>query len=175
MRPLMKPAAWTRLFFCSQNVNYCKHMRLRALRSLPGGLRLYLPHILVAVITISIVGASYASVVASSSSPKAIWSTSPITITFSHITGTGSATDSFKCAPPYLNPVVLSTTVDKPLLVSLTTSPSSFPACGPSFTTFTLTSHSAIPGTYTGTVTVRQGSLYGTAIPPSLIVNIVVT
>ena len=150
-------------------------MAFSAMRSLPGGLRLYLPHILVAVMTISIVGASYASVLASTSSPKALWSTSPITITFSHITGTGSATDSFKCAPPYINPVVLSTTVNKPLLVSLTTAPSSFPSCGPSFTTFTLTAHSAVPGTYSGNVTIRQGSLYGTAIPPSLAVNIVVT
>ena len=99
--------------------------------------------------------------------------TNPITITVSG--GTGSATDSFKCAPPYLNPVVLSTKVNKPLLVSLTTSPSSFPSCGPSFTAFTLTAHSAVPGTYSGTVTIRQGSLYGTAIPPSLIVNIIVT
>ena len=144
-----------------------------ALRALPGGLRLYLPHILVAVITISIVGASYASVLASTSSPKALWSTSPITITVSH--GTGSATDSFKCAPPYINPVVFSTTTTASDLVILTTSPSSFPSCGPSFTTFTLTAHSAVPGTYSGTVTIRQGSLYGTAIPPSLIVNIIVT
>src|SRR5207249_8413198 len=89
-------------YFCSQNVNYCKHMTWPTLRTLPGGLRLYLPHILVAVLTISIVGASYASVLASTSTPKALWSTSPITITVSG--GTGSATDSFKCAPPYINP-----------------------------------------------------------------------
>ena len=144
-----------------------------ALRALPGGLRLYLPHILVAVLTISIVGASYASVLASTSSPKALWSTNPITITVSG--GTGSATDSFKCAPPYISPVVLSTKVNKPLLVSLTAIPSAFSSCGPSFTTFTLTAHSAVPGTYSGNVTIRQGSLYGTAIPPSLAVNIVVT
>src|SRR5947209_19492373 len=96
-------------------LNYFKRKTSPALRALPGGLRLYLPHILVAVITISIVGASYASVLASTSSPKALWSTSPITITVSH--GTGSATDSFKCAPPYINTIFLSTTVDKPLLV----------------------------------------------------------
>src|SRR5438876_1891414 len=127
---------------------------------------------------ISILGVSYASVFASSansSAPKAIWSTNPITITFSHTTGVGSASDSFKCAPPYLKPVVFTTTVNKPLLVSLTTSPSSFASCGPSYTTFSLTAHSSVPGTYSGTVTIRQGSQYGTAIPPSLAVTIVVT
>src|SRR2546428_11052595 len=141
-------------------------------------LRQYLPHIIVAVALISILGASYASVFAatvSSSSSKALWSTNPITITFSHTAGVGSATDSFKCAPPFTNPVVLTTTVNKPLLVSLTTSPSSFPSCGPSFTSFTLTAHSTTAGTYSGTVTIRQGSQYGTAFQPSLTVNIVVT
>src|SRR2546428_1369894 len=106
-------------YSCSENVNYLKQKTSSVLPALPGGLRLYLPHILVAVLTISIVGASYASVLASTSTPKALWSTSPITITFSHLTGTGSAADSFKCAPPYINPVVLSTKVNKPLLVSL--------------------------------------------------------
>src|SRR5438552_12203076 len=142
------------------------------------GLRTYFPHILVAVALISILGVSYDSVLATSttsSPPKAIWSTNPITITFSHTTGVGSAPDSFKCAPPYLKPIVLTTTVNNPLLVSLTTSPSSFPSCGPSYSTITLTAHSLVPGHYSGTVTIRQGSQYGTAIPPSLIVNIVVT
>ncbi|OLD05353.1 MAG: hypothetical protein AUJ07_01580 [Crenarchaeota archaeon 13_1_40CM_3_53_5] len=126
---------------------------------------------------ISILSVSYASAAstASSSSSKALWSTNPITITFSHTAGVGSASDSFKCAPPYTKPVVLTTTVNMPLLVSLTTSPSSFPSCGPSFTSFTLTAHSTTPGTYSGTVTIRQGSQYGTAILPSLTVKIVVT
>jgi hypothetical protein len=145
------------------------------LPAVPGGFRLYLPHILVAVVTISIVGASYASVLGSSSSPKALWSINPITITFSHTSGTGSAIDSFKCAPPYLHPIVLSTTVNKPLLVSLTTAPPGSSACGPSYTSFTLTARSTIPGSYSGTVTIRHGSPYGTAILPSLTVSIVVT
>ena len=138
-------------------------------------IRRYLPHLLV-VISISLVMVgSAATVLSATSTPKALWSTNPITITFSHNTGAGSATDSFKCAPPYLKPIVLTTTVNNPVLVSLTTSPSSFPQCGPSYTTFTLTAHSIVPGTYSGTVTIRQTSQYGTAIPPSLIVKIVVT
>src|SRR5437660_2434072 len=137
---------------------------------------LSLPSIIAVVLVASAVGGAYFAVVsASSSTSKAIWATNPVTITFSHTAGTGSITDSFKCAPPYTSPVVLTTTVNQPLKVSLTTAPSSFPSCGPSYSSFTLTAHSTIPGTYSGTVTIRPGSQYGTAFLPSLTVKIVVT
>src|SRR5438309_1984580 len=127
-------------------------------------LRQYLPHILVGVALLTILGASYGSVLASSSSPKAIWSIDPITISGR----TGHATDSFKCAPAFTSPIVL--TVSNPLLLSV--SPSTFSSCGPSFQTITLTAHSATSATVR--VTIHRASQYGSTILPSLTVNIVV-
>ncbi|HYY92297.1 MAG TPA: hypothetical protein VE955_09945 [Candidatus Dormibacteraeota bacterium] len=128
-------------------------------------LRQYLPHILVAVALLTILGASYASVLAASnSSPKAIWSTNPITITGA----TGHATDSFKCAPAYNSPITL--VVSNPS--ALTVSPSTFSSCGNNFMTITLTAHSATSTTVT--VTIHKGSQYGSTIPPPLVVKIVV-
>ena len=141
-----------------------------------GPLRQYLPHILVAVALVSIFGASYASVMATSSSnnpPKALWSPSSVTISFTH-GGTGSFGESFKCAPPYLNKIVFVATTNN-AAVSLTTNPSTFSACGPSFTTFTLTAHSALATRATGRVTIYEKTPYGTQILPSLTVNIVAT
>src|SRR5207245_4566736 len=119
----------------------------------------FVPHIigLLLIGTVAI-GSYYAVASASSSTPKAIWSTNPITISG----GTGHATDSFKCAPPFTGSVVL--TVSNPLLLSV--SPSSFSSCGPSFTAFTLTAHSATSATLL--VTIHLTSQSGTGIPPSL-------
>ncbi len=124
------------------------------------------------------VGAYAAVGFAASSSPKALWTTNPLTINVSANTGTGSATDSFKCAP-FVTGIVLKASVSGlgASKVTLTASPSSFASCGPPFTTVTLIAHCIVlgatcKGTWSGTVTIFQG--YST-IPPSLAVTIVVT
>lgn len=123
------------------------------------------------------VGAYAAVGFASNSAPKALWSTNPVSITFSGNAGAGSSGsvgDSFKCAPA-VTAVTLRTTGSNPAKISLTVNPSSG-SCGPSFTTITLTAHCLVSnckGSYTGTVTLFKGQY--TSIPPSLAVTIVVT
>ena len=109
------------------------------------------------------IGAYAAVGFASSSTPKALWAVNPITIS-----GTGTASDAFKCAPPVSGTIIL--TVSNPAL--LTVSPLTFSGCGPSFDTITLKAHSATSATVT--VTVHRLSQYGNTILPSLTVNIVV-
>ncbi len=138
----------------------------------------FLPHLLVAAAIVSLLGVSYASVVASNSSPKVIWSTNPITISFQASTGSGSVSESFKCAPALAN-VVLTTSVNSPGKISLTVSPATRANCGPVFNTETLTatclvSAALCKGSYTGTVTVHRTSQYGNTVPPSLPVTIIV-
>jgi hypothetical protein len=105
----------------------------------------------------------------------AVWTTNPITITFSHTSGTNHVSDPFKCAPAFSSTVVLTTTVDKPLLVSLTLSRSTFPTCGVNFNPLTITAHSTVAGTYRGTVSIHKGSQYGNTILPNLSITIKVT
>src|SRR2546428_5877262 len=126
------------------------------------------------------VGAYAAVGFASSSAPKALWSTNPLSIAFSGSGGvgsSGSAGDSFKCAPPVSGTVILHTSVSNPTKISLTTTLPSFASCGPSFTTVTITAHCLVAalsckGSYTGTVAILQGY---TTFPPDLSVTIVVT
>jgi len=125
------------------------------------------------------VGAYMAVGFASLSAPKALWSTNPVTITFSGSTGigsSGSVGETVKCAPKVDN-VVFHTAVSNPTKLSLTVSPGGEATCGPApdAVTVTVTCLVAAPnckGTYTGTVSILQG--YST-IPPSLSVTIVVT
>ena len=124
------------------------------------------------------VGAYAAVGIAASSSPKALWSTNPLTINVPANTGTGTASDSFKCAPPTTG-VTLKTSVNGlgASKVTLTVSPSTFASCGPPYQSVTLTAHCIVlgnpcKGTWSGTVTIFKG--YST-IPPSLTVKIVVT
>src|SRR5437660_9935788 len=144
-------------------------------------IRRYLPHLLVGLtIRLIMLGASDAVGFASSSTPKALWSTNPLSITFSGSGGTSSsrsAGDSFKCAPAVTGPVTLKTSVSNPTKISLTTSPSTFASCGPSFNTVMVTAHCVVPaptckGSYTGTVTITKGY---TTYSPNLSVTIVVT
>ena len=143
-------------------------------------IRQFLPHILVALALVAVVAASYSSVLASSSSPKVLWSTNPLTISFNSIGlgSSGSAGDSFKCAPSVTN-VVLTTSVSSSK-IKLTVSPATQASCGPPFNPETITATcqtltaAACKGTYVGTVTVHNGSQYGNTIAPSLAVNIVV-
>ena len=126
------------------------------------------------------VGAYAAVGFASSSAPKALWSTNPLGITYSGSGGTsssGSAGDSFKCAPDVTGPITLKTIVSNPTKISLSTNPSTFASCGPTFNTVTITAHCLVTapncrGTYTGTVMLFKG--YAT-FPPNLSVTIVVT
>jgi hypothetical protein len=107
---------------------------------------------------------------ASLTAPKAVWMINPLTIT-----GIGSASDPFKCAPAVTSPVTLQSSVSNHVKLSLSLSQTSFPICGQLFNPLSLTVHclvSSCAGTYTATVTVTQG--YST-IPPSLAVTIVVT
>jgi len=122
------------------------------------------------------VGAYAAVGFAVSSAPKAIWSANPVTITFSGSAGSGSVGEFVKCAPKTDN-VNFKTSVNNPVKVSLTVSPTGEATCGPSPDPVTVTAHCLVAapickGTYTGTVTIFQG--YST-IPPSLAVTIVVT
>jgi len=125
------------------------------------------------------VGAYAAVGFASSSAPKALWSTNPVTITFSGGAGigaSGSIGESVKCAPDVTN-VFFKTAVSNPIKVSLTVSPSGEATCGPAFDSITVTAHCLVTapnckGTYTGTVTISKGY---TTYPPSLAVTIVVT
>src|SRR5437879_3140130 len=136
----------------------------------------YLHSIVLAVIIGSILATSYVSATSSSSSPpKVIWTTNPITITFSHTTGHGSTTDSFKCAPPVSGAIVVTNSVPTPAGATLSVTPASFPSCGPSFSdTITLNAVSTTKGTYHAVVSISQLSLYQ-SIPPGLTVIIVVT
>src|SRR5438105_14127236 len=126
------------------------------------------------------IGAYAAVGFASSTTPKALWSTNPLSITFSGSGGTsssGSAGDSFKCAPSVTGPITLKTSVSNPTKISLTTSPSTFTSCGPSFNTVMVTAHCLVPapackGSYTGTVTITKGY---TTYSPNLSVTISVT
>src|SRR5690242_10023499 len=126
------------------------------------------------------VGAYAAVGFASGGTPKALWSTNPLSVTFSGSGGTsssGSAGDSFKCAPNVAGPITLKTTTSNPIRISLTTSPSTFSSCGPSFSTVTITAHCPVTapnckGSFTGTVTITHGY---TTYSPSLSVTIVVT
>ncbi len=140
-------------------------------------IRRYLPHLLVGLsISLIMVGAYAAVGFASNSEPKALWSTNPLQVTFSGSGGTsssGSAGDSFKCAPDVKGPITLKTSVSNPTRISLTTSPTTFDSCGPTFNTVTITAHCVVTapqckGTYTGTVTILKG--YAT-YPPNLSVT----
>ena len=108
---------------------------------------------------------------ASLAAPKAVWMINPLTIT-----GIGSASDPFKCAPAITSPVTLKSSVSNPVKISLSLSQTSFATCGQLFNPLTLTVHCLVAscaGTYTATVTVTQG--YYSTTPPSLMVNIVLT
>ena len=108
---------------------------------------------------------------ASLTAPKAVWMINPLTIT-----GIGSASDPFKCAPAVTSPVTLKSSVSNPVKIGLSLSQTSFATCGQTFNPLTLTVHCLVAscaGTYTATVTVTQG--YYSTTPPSLMVNIVVT
>jgi len=125
------------------------------------------------------VGAYAAVGFASSTAPKALWSSNPVTITFSGSSGIGSSGsigETVKCAPKVDN-VIFHTSVNNPTKVSLTVSPGGEATCGPAPDTITVTAHCLVAapnckGLYSGTVSIFQG--YNT-IPPSLEVTIVVT
>ena len=122
----------------------------------------FLPHIIgIILIGTVAIGSYYAVANASSTVPKALWTTNPITIS-----KTGSATDSFKCAPAITGAVVL--TVSNPVLLTVT--PLTFSSCGPNFNTIHLNAHSATSATVT--VTIHRGSQYGSTISPPLTVSI---
>lgn len=124
------------------------------------------------------IGAYAAVGFASNGRPKALWSTNPLRISFSGGGGTsssGSAGDSFKCAPAVMEPITLKTSSSNPTKISLTSNPSTFASCGPTFNTVTITAHCLVTalsckGTYTGTVTVTKGY---TTYAPNLSVTIV--
>jgi hypothetical protein len=106
---------------------------------------------------------------ASLTAPKAVWTINPLTMT-----GIGSASDPFKCAPAVTSPVTLKSSVSNPIKISLSPSHTSFATCGQLFNPLTLTVHCLVAscaGTYTATVAITQG--YST-IPPSLSVTIIV-
>jgi hypothetical protein len=145
------------------------------LPSLFGG---YLLHILVAIIIVLVMVGSYFAVsFVYKSASKEVWSTNPVSIIFSGSVGSGSsgsAVDSFKCAPPVTN-VNLQTVVNNPTKISLTLSQYSFVSCGPPFSTITLTARCVVSnckGTYTGTVTIFRDEY--DIVPTGLQVTIVV-
>ncbi len=120
---------------------------------------------------------AYASVgFATSTTPKATWTTSPLTITFAATSLTGIAHDSFRCIPS-ASGVVLDAKVSTGR-VSLTAVPSTS-SCSSSLDMVTLTAHCLVPaaqckGSYSGLVQIRQPANYRN-IPANLSVSIVVT
>jgi hypothetical protein len=124
-------------------------------------------------ISLIMIGAYMAVGFASLTAPKSLWSPNPVTITFSHATGSAKAIESVKCAPDVTD-VVFQISVSNPTRVSLTADPNGEATCGPAPDMVTLTASSTTPGTYTGAVTIFQPSTYRT-IPPSLSVTIVAT
>ena len=138
----------------------------------------YLPHLIVAVALVSILGASYASVLAASStSPKATWAVNPITITFPATVGTGTKGDSLTCSPTTSGITLIAKASTSK--VSLSVTPSSFASCGSIPDVVTLTAHCLVPaaqcrGTYSGLVQIRQPANYRN-IPANLGVTIIVT
>ena len=157
-----------------------KHLLAGSVGNDPASIMLFygrtLHWLILGVIIGSVLAVSYVSAASSTSSaPKVIWTTNPIIITFSHTTGHGSATDSFKCAPPVSGTVLVTNSIPTPSGATLTVSTPSFPSCGPSFSdTMTLQAKSITVGTYHAVVSITQLSLYK-SIPPSLSVTIVVT
>ncbi|TMI51254.1 hypothetical protein E6H20_04110 [Candidatus Bathyarchaeota archaeon] len=135
---------------------------------------------MVAVAVISILGASYASALAlssSSSSPKATWAVNPVTITFPATIGTGTNADSFTCSPSASGITLIAKASTSK--VSLSVAPSSFASCGSTPNPVTLKAQCLVPaaqckGTYSGLVQIRQPANYRN-IPANLAVNIVVT
>lgn len=83
-------------------------------------IRPYLPHLLVGVLIGLVMVGAYAAVgLASINTPKSLWSISPLTINFSGSGGpssSGSAGDSFKCAPSVTD-VTLRTSVSSPVKI----------------------------------------------------------
>src|SRR3989442_11796045 len=99
------------------------------------------------------VGAYAAVGFAASSAPKALWSTNPVTITFSGTAGSGSVGEFVKCAPKITN-VVFHTAVSNPTKVSLSVSPINETSCGPAPDPVIVTAHCLVAasnckGTYT--------------------------
>src|SRR5438445_12625189 len=97
-------------------------------------MRRYVPHLLVGLtISLIMVGAYMAVGFASLTAPKALWSTNPVTVTFSGSAGTGSSGsvgEVVKCAPK-VNHVVLHTAVSTPTKLSLTVSQGGGATYGP--------------------------------------------
>src|SRR5439155_24907872 len=161
--------------FHYQNLNY---LSVRCWNTLRRGLVQYLPHLIVAVALVSILGASYASAVSSTStSPKATWAVNPVTITFPATVGTGTKPDSFTCSPSASGIILIAKASTSK--VSLSVAPSSFASCGSIPDVVTLTAHCLVPaaqcrGTYSGLVQIRQPANYRN-IPANLGVTIVVT
>ena len=125
------------------------------------------------------VGAYLAVGFASLTAPKALWSTNPVTITFSGSAGTassGSVGVFVKCAPKVTD-VVFHTADSDPTKVSLRVNPDGEATCGPAPDAVTVTASCLVAapnckGKYIGTVTILEGY---TTIPPNLSVTIVVT
>ena len=144
---------------------------------LSSSIRRYLPHLLVGVSIILIMVVAYASVgLAMGTTPKATWTTSPVTIIFTAASGTGTAHDSLTCIPSATG-IVLDAKVSQgavSLTASLATS-----SCSSSADLVTLTAHCLVPatqcnGSYSGLVQIRQPANYRN-IPANLPVSIVVT
>lgn len=136
----------------------------------------HLLYFAIAVIVPLIMIGAYASVgLAFNSTSKELWSTNPLLIVFSGAGDagrSGSAVDSFKCAPP-VEDINLKTAISDPTRISLTLSQYSFVSCGPPFRTITLTAQCLVSdcrGNYTGTVLVFRDQY--DLIPTGLVVNV---
>ena len=139
-------------------------------------LQRYLPHLALGLtISLVMVGAYLSVGVASNGSSKVLWSTNPLRIAFLGTNGSGSASESVKCAPK-LETVDFHTIVNNPLKISLATRPSGDTSCGPAPVSIIVTAACLVPagickGTYAGSLRIEQG--YSTILP-ILAVTIVV-
>src|SRR5215510_862639 len=139
--------------------------------------RRYLPQLLVGLAISAIMVAAYAAVgFSASNQPKATWATNPVTISFSGVSGSGSASDSFTCSTAASSIIIIAKASSSK--VSLTATPTTFPSCGSAPDNVTLTATCLVPaaqckGTYNGQVQIRQPANYRN-IPANLAVTIIV-
>ncbi len=140
----------------------------------------YLPHILVGLAVVSVLGVAYTSVILPSSNltnPRVTWTTSPLTISFAATDGSGSATDTFNCSIT-TGPISFRTVSNSPGIIALTLVPAGFNDCGASLLQVTVVANCVVTvsvsqckGSFSGLVQVRQPTNYRN-LPANLQVNI---
>ncbi len=127
----------------------------------------YIPLIIVGAIIGTSLVITYSIVIlntATPTTPKVTWATSPLTISFTGLAGSGSAADGFTCKPG-TNLIVMRTVSNSPATIAISVSPLSLASCGSTPQSVTVSVACLVPadqcrGSYTGLVQVRQPANY---------------